>query len=115
MSSEVVVIGGGPGGVSCALYLVRLGVEVTLVSGNIGGKQNYYRTIHGLAPYRSMVAVEYVAELKDAVASAQREGPTNFRSHSGMVTKVERDANGRFSIHIDDGNTLQAKYVVVAS
>lgn len=115
MSSEVVVIGGGPGGVSCALYLIRLGIEVTLVSGNIGGKQNHYQTIHGLAPHRSIKAGEYVAELKEAVALAQRDASTNFRLRSGMVTKVERDRTERFHVHTDDGDTIQAKYLVVAS
>lgn len=115
MLSEVVVIGGGPGGVSCALYLVRLGVAVRLVSENIGGKQNHYQIIHGLAHHRGIAAPEYVADMKEAIASAGRDEPDRIQWTAGRVAQVRKDDTGSYHIHLEDGTTLQARYVVVAS
>ncbi len=44
--SDLVVIGGGPAGVSCALYAKRYGLDVRLVADSIGGQVRYTHAIY---------------------------------------------------------------------
>lgn len=115
MLSEVIVIGAGPGGVTCTQYLVRLGLDVTLVSSNVGGKQNHYRTIHGIGPFGPMQTADYLAELTKVLRSIEHAHPTKIRSISGKVSTVERTADKRYKVHIEDREAIGGKCVVVAT
>ncbi|MBA3373836.1 MAG: dihydrolipoyl dehydrogenase [Actinomycetota bacterium] len=68
MSSDIVVLGGGPGGYAVALRAVTRGQTVTIVeSDKVGGTCLHW----GCIPSKAML---YVGEVLDTVAHAQRFG-----------------------------------------
>ncbi len=106
---EVAVIGGGPAGLTAALYLLRARRKVLLVEKLSPGGQvlltekieNYPGFPEGITGF----------ELADAFA-AQVEKYEGLHKHFGEVKKIE--VGDKYHIHLEE-STVQVKALVVAS
>ncbi len=104
---DVLVLGGGPAGLNAALYAVRKGLDVLVLSLNTGGQVNDTAMIENYLGYKEVMGYELAQ---------------NFREHLekfevpivdlAVVSKYERDGiNHRVSL--EDGRSFLGKTVVV--
>jgi alkyl hydroperoxide reductase subunit F len=66
---DLAIIGGGPGGLSAALYAKRKGIDVVLVSGTIGGQVADTSSVENYLGIESMTGEEMVKAFKSHVES----------------------------------------------
>ncbi len=105
MRKEAIILGGGPAGISAAIWLKKLGVDVVLVerSGALGGLQ-------GRSPYENLWIPGVQGKTGQDVARA-------LAGHA-MALGVEARLNHQAPVVVGDGYTcgdVSAPYLVIAT
>lgn len=105
---DLIVIGGGPAGLTAAIYAIRKRLNVLLISKDLGGKTNYHLDLPNQESYQVITGVDIVNKFKNELEYLK------FARHMEPVIKVEKD-DGRFIVHTKGGGKLPAKAVIVAT
>lgn len=105
---DLIVIGGGPAGLTAAIYAIRKRLNVLLISEDLGGKTNYHLDLPDVESYQIIRGVEVVNKFKSELEYL------DFTRLMKRVEKVEKISNG-FVVHTQDGGELEARAVIVAS
>ena len=105
---DLIVIGGGPAGLTAAIYAIRKRLNVLLVSEDLGGKTQYHLELPDIEGYQVIRGVEVVNKFKSELEYL------DFAHHLERVVKVEKLDNG-FIVHTQGGGELLAKAVIVAT
>ncbi len=105
---DLIVIGGGPAGLTAAIYAIRRRLNVLLISKDLGGKTNYQLELPDLQSYRVITGLEVVNKFKSELEYLK------FARHMEPVEKVEK-IDGHFAVHTAGGGELLAKSVIVAT
>lgn len=109
---DVAIIGGGPGGLTCALYATRAGLTtVALERGMPGGQMAMTERIDNYPGFPDGVAGMVLGELM--AAQAKRFGAEIAYANVNSVSP-ERDPDGLLKVNFDDG-AVHAKAVVIAT
>jgi len=105
---DVAVLGGGPAGVSAAIYSARKGLKTALIAEKIGGQVNETKGIENL------ISVLYTEgpQLSAGLASHVRSYPVSIFEHR----RFKGLKDGEFkTIALESGETLSAAQVIVAT
>lgn len=106
---DLIVIGGGPAGLTAAIYAIRKRLNVLLVSKDLGGKTNYHLELPELASYQVIRGIEVVNKFKSELEYLK------FARHMEPVEKIEKAEGGGFIVHTKGGGELLTKAVIVAT
>ena len=103
--TNVIIIGDGPAGLSCALFLAKNEVEVTVF-----GQDNtamHYAELHNYLGIPKILGSDFQVIAKKQV--------TDYGANlqDALVTEVSKTDDG-FSVTLEDGTSHTAKYVVLA-
>ena len=102
------IIGGGPAGLTAAIYAIRKRLEVLLVSKNLGGKTNYRLQLpdveHHLIINGSEIVDRFVSEIEYL----------DFARVTDEVEKVEA-LEGGYRVHTSGGQRHETKTLIVAT
>jgi len=105
---DVTVIGGGPAGVSAAIYSARKGLKVTLIADRIGGQVKDTMGIENLISVPSTTG----PELSNALRAHMNEYEVTVKEH----LKVARIEPGDIkTVVLSSGETIHSKTVIVAT
>lgn len=105
---DLIVIGGGPAGLTAAIYAIRKRLNVLLVSKDLGGKTNYHLDLPDTESYQVIRGVEVINRFKGELEYLK------FARHLEPVEKVTRFEDG-FIVHTEGGGELLARSVLVAT
>ncbi len=105
---DLIVIGGGPAGLTAAIYAIRKRLNVLLISKDLGGKTNYHLDLPDQESYQVINGVEIVNKFKNELEYLK------FARHMEPVVKVEKD-DGRFVVHTKGGGELPTRAVIIAT
>jgi len=105
---DLIVIGGGPAGLTAAIYGIRKHLDVFLVSQDLGGKTNYSLELPNTETHRVISGVEIVEKFWRELDYL------NFARRLSKVTKVEKKEDV-FEVTLDDGDVLEGRSVIVAT
>lgn len=105
---DLIVIGGGPAGLTAAIYAIRKRLNVLLISKDLGGKTNYHLELPGQENYLVIRGVEVVDKFKSELEYL------NFARRMEGVEKVEK-LDGHFVVSLKGGDKLETKAVIVAT
>ena len=105
---DLIIIGGGPAGLTAAIYAIRKRLNVLLVSEDLGGKTNYHLDLPGVESYQIIRGVEVVNKFKSELEYL------DFTHHLERVEKVE-PRDDHFMVLTKGGGELLAKAVIVAT
>lgn len=103
---DLLVIGGGPGGVAAAAYGLHLGLKTVLIAPDLGGKVNYPFSIKGL------LNVETVHGARLVRTFASKIGPTAYLAQT--VSAVE-EVEGGFKATLGDGSSCEGQTIVLST
>jgi alkyl hydroperoxide reductase subunit F len=105
---DLVIIGGGPAGLTAAAYAIRKRIETMLVSEDLGGKTNYKLSIPGVETHPIIDGEELVSKFKSQIEYL------DFARHLDKVTKIERTGD-RFITSTKGGITFKSKAAIIAT
>ena len=106
--SELIVVGGGPAGLTAAFYAVRRRLEVLLVSPELGGQTRHQSALPGFEEHRVIRGGDLVARF------ARELEYLGYPVRTGSVAQVRAVVDG-FRVRLAMGEELAARAVILAS
>lgn len=105
---DVVIIGGGPAGLTAAVYCMRKGVQTAIIANHIGGQVAETSSIENYMGYRYVNGVELVEKFREQV----QQFSIGYDEGHGVET-IENDRIKR--VMLEDGRIIKAKALIIAS
>ena len=105
---DLIVVGGGPAGLTAAIYAIRKRLDVLLVSEDLGGKTNYHLELPDQETYLVIRGVEVIKKFRRELEYL------NFARRMEKVEHVSKQ-NGHFSVRLENGDQLETKAVIIAT
>lgn len=105
---DLIIIGGGPAGLTAAAYAIRKRIETMLISEDLGGKTNYKFSLPGVETHPIIDGEELVSKFKSQLQYL------DFARHLDKVTKVERTADG-FVVATKNGENFNGRAAIIAT
>lgn len=109
MNTDVAIIGGGPAGITAAIYAARAGLKVIICEKNIyGGQTSIIDTIENYPGISKISGVDF--------SNALYEQCTHFGVEFifGDVTKVDLKDDKKV-LFLSDGKSIEAQSVIIAN
>ncbi|CAG0947300.1 partial Thioredoxin reductase, partial [Anaerolineae bacterium] len=104
---DLIIIGGGPAGLTAAVYALNKRLETLVISEDLGGKVNYRVQIKGLEGHEIISGADVVEKFKRQLEYLR------FAHQMDRVTKVA-PVNNHFAVMAQSGQ-FEAKAVIVAT
>ncbi len=105
---DLIVIGGGPAGLTAAIYAIRKRLNVLVVSKDLGGKTQWRLHLPWIEDYQVIRGLEIVDKFKRELEYL------DFARHMEAVEKITRKGEN-FVIHTRGGGELETKSAILAS
>lgn len=105
---DLIIVGGGPAGLTAAIYAIRKRLNVFLISRDLGGKTNYRMEMPDMENHLVIRGVEIVDKFwreLDYLEFARRLDPV-------QAIKKEREI---FDVITAEGDSLQARSIILAT
>ena len=108
MEYDLIIVGGGPAGLTAAIYTIRKRLNVLLVSEDLGGKTNYHMTLPDGEMHQLIRGIEIVDKFRREL------GYLDFARRLEAVETIAKQDN-LFTISTASGAKLTAKSIIVAT
>lgn len=105
---DLIVVGGGPAGLTATMYAIRKRINVLLVSRDLGGKTNYKLGLPWIKDYQVIHGLEVVNKFRSELEYL------DFARHMEPVDEIKKEEGG-FLILTRGGGELKTKAVIVAT
>ena len=105
---DIIIVGGGPAGLTAAVYGLRAGKSVVVIEKNgFGGQIAYSPKVENIPGTQQISGAEFADKLTEQAMAlgADMELET--------VTGLEKTENG-FLVHTEDGNDFEGRTVILA-
>lgn len=106
---DLIVVGGGPAGLTATIYAIRKRLNVLMVSKDLGGKTNFRLSLPWIEDYQVIRGLEIVNKFRSELEYLK------FARHMEPVDRIDKDENGLFVLHTRGGGELLAKAVIIAT
>ncbi|MDX1436426.1 MAG: NAD(P)/FAD-dependent oxidoreductase [Anaerolineales bacterium] len=105
---DLIIVGGGPAGLTAAIYALRKRLNVLVVSEDLGGKTMFHMSLPDTEEYQVIRGLEIINKFRSELEYLK------FARHMEPVRKVTKE-NGHFIVHTEEAGELTAKAVIVAT
>src|SRR5512142_3043211 len=105
---DLIIVGGGPAGLTAAIYAIRKRLNVLLLTKDLGGKTNYRLALPWIQDYQVVRGLEIVNKFRNELEYL------DFARHMEAVEKVSKK-NGGFVATTVTGAELEARSIIVAT
>ena len=105
---DLIVIGGGPAGLTATIYAIRKRLNVLMISQDLGGKTNYRLELPWIEDYQVIRGLEIVNKFKSELEYL------DFARHMEMVDNVAQEDQS-FIVQTKGGGELRSKAVIIAT
>lgn len=106
---ELIIIGGGPAGMTAAVYTARKKLSALLISYDIGGQVLWTAGIENYMGYQFIEGPELMQKFEEQVKQFPLDIKTGERVSSLSQT------NGRFEVRTDKGEIYETKAAIIAT
>lgn len=110
---DLIVLGGGPAGLTATVYAIHKRLETLLISEDLGGKANYRMYSRGLEGYEAINGEEVVRRFQSQI---------EYLDFARLIDKARAvealtDSNGGevFRVTTESGTTFVARSLIVAT
>ena len=108
MCYDIVVVGGGPAGLTAAIYGLRAGKTVLVIEKNgFGGQIAYSPKVENIPGTKVISGAEFADHLTDQTMALGADMELE------KVIRVEKTAEG-FTVHTEEGSAFYGKTVILA-
>jgi flavin-dependent dehydrogenase len=105
---DLIILGGGPAGLTAAVYALRKRLNVLLITRDLGGKTNYRLQLPFVEKHLVITGEEVVSRFANEIDYLE------FSRVFGKAEKVEK-TNGNFKVTTREGETYEAHALIVAT
>jgi alkyl hydroperoxide reductase subunit F len=105
---DLIVVGGGPAGLTATIYAIRKRLNVLLITKDLGGKTNFRLALPWVEDYQVIKGLEIVNKFKSELEYLE------FARHMEPADKVIRKDKG-FIVKTRGGGDLETKAVIIAT
>jgi NADH-dependent peroxiredoxin subunit F len=105
---DLIIIGGGPAGLTAAIYAIRKRLNVLLLTKDMGGKTNYRLALPWVQDYQVIRGLEIVNKFRSELEYL------DFARHIEAVEKIDQ-RNGDFVVTTRGGAQLEARAILIAT
>lgn len=105
---DLIIIGGGPAGLTAAVYAIRKRLNVLLMSDDLGGKTNYHMVLPGMEMHQVIRGVEVVDRFRRELSYL------DFAVHPEKAQAIEKKDN-LFTVKTAGGAELTATSLILAT
>ena len=106
---DLIIIGGGPAGMTAAVYAARKKSCALLISQDLGGQPNYTSGIENYMGYQFIEGPELMQKFEKQV----KQFPLDVKIGQGVSSLSKIDQG--FEVKTDGGESYQAKAVIIAT
>lgn len=107
---NVVIIGSGPAGLTCAIYCARSGLKPVILAGELpGGQLTNTDMIENFPGFESISGVDLMMKM---IAHAESVGTEIIYERVEVISKTN---DGCFELKLSSGETLLARSIVIAT
>jgi alkyl hydroperoxide reductase subunit F len=108
---DLIIIGGGPGGVAAGVYAARKKMKTALITESFGGQSVVSAGIENWIGSKSISGYDLAKSLEDHLR-AQKDIDI---FEGDLVKAVVKKDDGTFSITTNSGKIFETKYIILAS
>lgn len=108
---ELIIIGGGPAGMTAAVYAARKKLPTLLISGDIGGQVLWTTGVENYMGYQFIEGRELMQKFEEQV----KQFPTDVKVEVGKRAEKLSRVDGGFEVRVTSGETYKAKAVILAT
>ena len=106
---ELIIVGGGPAGMTAAVYAARKRIDTLLLAKDIGGQVITTTGIENYMGYHFIEGPELIDKFEEQV----KQFPLEQKIGEGVVALSPQD--GGFEVRTDGGESYQSKAVIIAT
>lgn len=110
MTHDLIIIGGGPGGVAAGVYAARKKMKVALIAGDFGGQSVVSAGIENWIGTKSVSGLDFAKMLEEHLR-AQEDIDIIYPD---LVERLEK-LDGEFTVKTKSGKALETKTVLVTT
>ncbi len=108
MTHDLIILGGGPAGLTATVYALRKRLNALLITRDLGGKTNYRLQLPFIDKHLVITGEEVVNKFASEVEYLE------FSRIFGKAIKVEKQKQG-FAVKTEEGESFEAKALIVAT
>jgi alkyl hydroperoxide reductase subunit F len=105
---DLIVVGGGPAGLTATIYAIRKRLNVLLITKDLGGKTNFRLALPWVEDYQVIRGLEIVNKFKSELEYLE------FARHMEPADKIIPKEKG-FIVKTRGGGDLETKAVIIAT
>ncbi len=105
---DLIVIGGGPAGLTATVYALRKRLNVLLLTRDLGGKTNFHLALPWIEDYHVIRGLEIVNKFRNELEYLE------FARQMDTAEKIER-RDDHFLVRTRDGSILESRAVILAT
>ncbi len=109
---DLIIIGGGPAGVTAGIYAARKKLKTALITGEFGGQSNVSEDIQNWIGTPHISGADLAKNLETHLR--EYEGDSLLIDSPTLAEKVEKDDEG-FTVTTNTGTTYQSKALLYAA
>lgn len=111
MQYELVIVGGGPGGVAAGVYAARKKIKTVLIAESFGGQSLVSANIQNWIGTKSISGFDFGKMLEEHLRAQE-----DIEIIDGdAVQEVKELPAGGFEVKTQNGKTFKTKYILIAS
>lgn len=107
---DLIIIGGGPGGIAAGVYAARKKIKVAIIAGDFGGASKVSADIQNWIGTKSISGYEWAKNMEEHLR-AQEDIDIIYPD---LVEKVSK-TDGGFSVSTKNGKNFEAKTILVTT
>lgn len=105
---DLIIVGGGPAGLTAAVYALNKRLGLLAVSENLGGKTLYGFQAQGYEGHEVIRGIELIGKFKRQLEYL------NFAHQRDRVTKIMPE-DGHYVVHVQTNQRFEAKAILIAT
>ena len=105
---DLIIVGGGPAGLTAAVYAIRKRLNVLLLTKDLGGKTNYHLSLPWMEDYQTIRGLEIVSKFRNELTYL------DFARRIDTAEKITA-REGHFLVETGSGETLESKAIIIAT
>jgi alkyl hydroperoxide reductase subunit F len=106
---EIIIVGGGPAGMSASVYAARKRLNTLLITSDIGGQVNWTSGVENYLGYQFIEGADLIGKFQKQV----NQFPIDQKI--GVKVSQIKKIDGGFEVISESGEIFQGKAVVLAS
>ncbi len=107
--NDLIIIGGGPAGISAGIYASRKKLKTLLITDKFGGQSIIAKDIHNFVGFKSISGLE----LNKALVAHLHEQTGIEIKEKAALSKIEKK-DGKFTVKTGKGDIFETKTVLLA-